>query len=201
MADSFDQFSVFFTSDAAYVAGKEFPLGQFTTDVLNLDDAVLSGINDQIDKFMSAAASIFTEKTVSAVHAAQEKLNAVWDLVFELPLYRELEIDLDKAYHLFSRLFSDQEKWEEALDVDSEGHAMLEDFLNGLEYLPQSLRNFRGQITGMLELYFERLTRRSAGAYAAAYAQYFTDVDAAGGCSLMRRLSRRVFRWRFSLSR
>lgn len=70
MADSFDQFSVFFTSDAAYVAGKEFPLGQFTTDVLNLDDAVLSGINDQIDKFMSAAASIFTEKTVSAVHAA-----------------------------------------------------------------------------------------------------------------------------------
>jgi len=180
VADSFDQFSVFFTSDAAYVAGKEFPLGQFTTDVLNLDDAVLSGINDQIDKFMSAAASIFTEKTVSAVHAAQEKLNAVWDLVFELPLYRELEIDLDKAYHLFSRLFSDQEKWEEALDVDSEGHAMLEDFLNGLEYLPQSLRNFRGQITGMLELYFERLTRRSAGAYAAAYAQYFTDVDAAG---------------------
>lgn len=48
MADFFDQFSIFFSSDAAYVAGKEFPLGQFTTDVLNLDDAVLSGVNDRI---------------------------------------------------------------------------------------------------------------------------------------------------------
>lgn len=162
------------------MAGKEFPLGQFTTEVLNLDDAVLDGIKNRIDDFMSAAASIFTEKTDSAVHAAQEKLSAVWDLVFELPLYRELEINLDTAYHLLPRLFSDQEKWEEALDVDSEGHAMLEDFLNDLEYFPQSLRNFWGQVTGMLELYFERLTRRSADAYAAAYAQYFTDVDAAG---------------------
>lgn len=180
MADSFDQFSIFFTSDAAYVAGKEFPLGQFTTDVLNLDDAVLAGIKNRIDDFMSAAALIFTEKTDSVVHAAQEKLNAVWDLVFELPLYRELEVDLDTAYHLFPRLFSDQEKWEEALDVDSDSHAMLEDFLNGLEYFPQSLRNFRGQVTGMLELYFEPLTRRGTDAYAAAYAQYFTDMDAAG---------------------
>ncbi|MEQ3171144.1 DUF6076 domain-containing protein [Dysosmobacter welbionis] len=180
MADLFDKFSVFFTADAVYVAGRKFPLGQFTTDILNLDDAVLAGINSRIDDFMSAATLIFTEKADSAVHATQEKLNAVWDMIFELPLYRELEMDLDTAHHLFPLLFSDQEKWAEALNVDSEGHTMLEDFLNGLEYLPQSLRNLRGQVTGMLELYFEPLARRSADAYASAYAQYFTDVDAAG---------------------
>ena len=147
---------------------------------MNLDDELLVKINSRIDDFMSAAAEIFTEKTDSAVRSAQEKLNAVWDLVFELPLYRELEMDRDTAYHLFPLLFSDREKWTEALDVDSEGHAMLEDFLNGLEYFAESLRNFRGQVMGMLELYFEPLTRRGADAYAAAYAQYFTDVDAAG---------------------
>ena len=180
MADSFDRFSVFFTPETVYVSGKECPLGQLTTDILNLDDAVLAEIDRRINDFMSAAAAIFTEKPDSAAASAQEKLNAVWDLVFELPLYRDLEMDLDTAHNLFPLLFSDQEKWNEALDVNSEGHAMLEDFLNGLEYFPESLRNFRGQIAGMLALYFEPLKRRGAEAYAEAYAQYFTDVDTAG---------------------
>ena len=42
---------------------------------------------------------------------------------------------------------------------------MLEDFLNGLEYFSESLRNSRGQVMGMLELHFEPLTRRGADAY------------------------------------
>ena len=109
MANSFDQISVCFTLDATYVAGKKFPLGQFTTDVLNLDDELLVKINRRVNKFMSAAAGIFMEKTDCAVRTAQAKLNAVWDLVFELPLYRELEMDQDTAYHLFPLLFSDQE--------------------------------------------------------------------------------------------
>ena len=180
MAESFDRFSVLFTLESVYVSGKDFPLGQLTTDILNLDDAVLTEIDRRTSAFMSAAAAIFTEKTDSAARSAQEKLNAVWDLVFELPLYRDLEMDLDTARNLFPLLFSDQDKRDEALDVDSEGHAMLENFLNGLEYFPESLRNLRGQITGMLALYFEPLKRRGAEAYAEAYAQYFTDVDAAG---------------------
>ena len=147
---------------------------------MNLDDELLVKINSRVNEFMSAAAGTFMEQTDGAIRTTQVKLNAVWDLIFELLLYRELEMDRDTAYHLFPLLFSDREKWAEALDVNSEGHAMLEDFLNGLEHFTESLRNFRGQVMGMLELYFEPLTCRSADAYAAAYAQYFTDVDIAG---------------------
>ena len=57
---------------------------------------------------------------------------------------------------------------------------MFEDFLSGLEYFSESLRNFRGQIQGMLELYFEPLSRRNREAYAEAYAYYFTDMASAG---------------------
>ena len=57
---------------------------------------------------------------------------------------------------------------------------MFEDFLSGLEYFAESLRNLRGQLDGMLELYFEPLSRRSDEAYAGAYAAYFTDMAAAG---------------------
>ena len=58
---------------------------------------------------------------------------------------------------------------------------MFEDFLSGLEYFSESLRNIRGQLDGMLELYFEPLSRRNTDAYAGAYTAYFTDMAAAGG--------------------
>lgn len=41
----------------------------------------------------------------------------------------------------------------------------------GLEYFAESLRNFRGQLDGMPELYFEPLSRRSAEC------RLFTDME------------------------
>lgn len=180
MADLFDNFSALFTTDKVFLSGKAFPLGQLTTDILNLEDAVLIEIGRRIDDFMTAVAVLFQKKTDSAAHSAQEKLNAVWGVVFTLPVYRDLRMDMALSYELFLSLFSDKDQWAEALDVTSDGHIMLEKFLNGLEYFTESLRNFRGQITGMLELYFEPLTQRNADAYAAAYADYFSGIDAAG---------------------
>ena len=180
MLNYYEKFSVLFSRDKLYVNGKAFPLGQITTDILNLDGDVLTEIDHRVDAFMTEVARLLKEKTDSAAHSAQEKLTAVWDLVFQLPLYRDLELDRDTSYHMFPLLFSDKEKWDEALDVNSEGHAMLERFLNGLEYFAESIRNFRGQIQGMLELYFEPLSRRGADAYAVAYAYYFTDMEIGG---------------------
>ena len=37
---------------------------------------------------------------------------------------------------------------------------MLQKFLNGLKYIPESLFTFRGQVTAILELYLEPLKRR-----------------------------------------
>ncbi len=82
---------------------------------------------------------------------------------------------------MFPALLSDPGKWAEVLDVDSDGHRMLEDYLSAREYFSESLRNFRGQVQGMLELYFEPLSQHSNEAYAQAYAAYFTDMTAAGG--------------------
>ena len=62
----------------------------------------------------------------------------------------------------------------------SPGALMFEEFLSGLEYFAESLRNFRGQLDGMLELYFEPLSRRSADSYAKGYTVYFTETAAAG---------------------
>lgn len=42
---------------------------------------------------------------------------------------------------------------------------MFEGFLSGLEYFSESLWNFREQLVGMLELYFESFLRRNTKAY------------------------------------
>ena len=178
--NTFDRFSVFFTGDTVFLDGAAFPLGQLTTDVLNLDSEVLTETDQRVDDFISVMWTLLQEKTDSAARSAQERLNAVWDLVFDLPVYRSLRLDTETAWSLFPDLLSDRTKWSEVLEVDSEGHQMFEDFLSGLEYFAESLRNFRGQLDGMLELYFEPLSRHSAEAYAEAYAALFTDMAAAG---------------------
>ena len=185
----FDRFTVFFTGDTVFLDGTAFQLGQLTTDVLNLDSKVLIEVDRRIDDFMVAVWMLLQEKTDSAARSTQERLNAVWDLVFELPVYRNLSLDMETSRNLFPVLLSDRTKWADTLDVDSEGHRMFEDFLSGLEYFAESLRDFQGQIQGMLELYFEPLSRRSSEAYAEAYATYFTDMVAAGALLLQEQFS------------
>ena len=90
---TYDQYTVFYNGDHVYIGGKEFPVGQCCVDVLNLDDAVLDEINQRVRAFVPAARALLTEKTDSAAALAQEKLNAVWDLIFTLPVYRDLSMD------------------------------------------------------------------------------------------------------------
>lgn len=156
--NTFDRFSVFFTGDTVFLDGTVFPLGQLATDVLNLDGGLLTEIGQRVNHFMSAVWTLLQERTDSAARSAQERLNAVWDLVFNLPVYRSLRLNTENARSLFPALLSNRMKWLETLDVDSEGHRMFEEFLSELEYFAESLCTFRGQMQGMLELYFEPLS-------------------------------------------
>ena len=181
MADSFDSFSVLFGKGEVFINGKTYPLGQCTTDILDLDDDVLEELDRHIEKLMPAVQSLLQEKTDSAARSAQEQLSAVWDLIFSFPVYRDLNMDAWTANNLFLMLLSDPEKWAEVQEVGTEGHTMFQKLMEGLEYFPESLRTFRGQVTGMLELYFEPLARRSTDAYAEAFARYYGEMKSVEG--------------------
>lgn len=178
--NAFDKFSVLFWDDHVLIGGDSHPLGQITTDVLNLDEQILRDTENRIAVFLNEAHICLEQKEDSAVFPMQEKLNAVWDAIFTLPFYRELLMDEKTARDLFPTLLTDREKWNEALTEGTEGNKMMREFFSRLEYFAESLRNFRGQIFGMLELYFEQLPRRSSAAYAAAYLKYFQDMASAG---------------------
>ena len=123
-----------------------------------------------------AAVDLLTKKTDSAAAFAQERLNAVWDLVFTLPVYRDLNMDKEVNYHTFQRLMADPEKWAQVQDPNSEGHAIYQRMLLELARFADSLLNFRGQISGMTERYFEPLERRNSDAYAEAYADFYSQM-------------------------
>jgi len=173
---TYDQFTVFFYGDHVYIGGKEYPIGQCCVDVVNLDEAVLNEIDHRVTAFIPAALALLKEKTNSAAVLAQERLNAVWDIVFSLPVYRDLKMDEACNYHTFQRLMEDKEKWAQVQDPASEGYAIYQGMMAGLICFVDDLRRFRQQIVRMTERYFEPLKRRNSAAYADAYSQFYAEM-------------------------
>lgn len=170
---TYDQFTVFFHGSSVFIDGKEFPIGQCCVDVLNLEESVLDELDRQAWEFVPTAQTLLTEKTDSAAISAQEKLNAVWDIIFSLPVYRNLNMDIECNYHTFERLRADEEKWTQVQESASEGYAIYQGMLASLVCFADDLRNFRQQIVTMTERYFEPLTRRNSRAYAEAYSSFY----------------------------
>lgn len=179
--NTYDQFSVlFWEGNVMLGGGASFPLGQVTIDFLNLDVQILQEIHSRVRDFTKEARALFKDKNSGAVIPVQEKLNAVWDVIFALPFYRNLPIDIRTSRNLFPMLLSDKEQWEKAMKDGTEENKSFMEFINKLEFFAQSVENFREQIAGMLERYFEKLPRRNSEAYAEAYTIYYRDMVNAG---------------------
>ncbi len=129
---------MFFYGDHVFIGGKEYPIGQCCVDVVNLDEVVMNEIDQRVSAFIPAALALLKEKTDSAAVLAQERLNAVWDMVFSLPVYRDLKMDEACNYHTFQRLMEDKEKWAQVQDPASEGYAIYQGMMTGLLLCGQS---------------------------------------------------------------
>ena len=173
---TYDQFTVFFYDDHVFIGGKEYPIGQRCVDVVNLGETVLEEINRRVWEFIPVAQALLSEKTDSAASLAQEKLNAVWAIVFSLPVYRDLNMDEECSYHTFQRLMADKDKWAQVQDPASEGYYSYQGMLAGFACFTDNLRRFRQQIIRMAERYFEPLKRRNSNAYADAYSSFYADM-------------------------
>ena len=177
---TYDQFTVFFYGDQVFVGRKDYPIGQCCVDVMNLDESILDEIDRRVRLFIPAARKLPTEKTDSAAVLAQERLNAVWELIFALPVYRDLKMDEACCFHTFRRLMADREKWAQVRDPSSEGYAIYQGMMAGLACFADSIRTFRLQVTEMTRTYFEPLKRRNSDAYAQAYSRFYSDMPSIG---------------------
>ena len=176
----YDQFTVFFYGDRVFIGKKDYPIGQCCADILNLDEAVLDEIDRRVRELIPAAMELLREKTDSAAVLAQEKLNAVWELIFDLPVYWDLKMDESCSYHLFQRFMADEEKWAQVQDPTSEGHAMYQAALIGLILFAEQVRDFRRMINIVTDEYLEPLKHRNSFAYAEAYTDFYAQMFSAG---------------------
>ena len=71
---TYDQFTVFFYGNQVFIGKKDYPIGQCCVDVMNLDESILSEIDQRVRLFIPAARELPTEKTDSAAALEQERI-------------------------------------------------------------------------------------------------------------------------------
>ena len=177
---TYDQFTVFFYGDRVFVGKQDYPIGQCCMDILNLDEAVFDEIDRRVRELVPAARDLLTEKTDSATALAQERLNAVWELIFALPVYRNLKMDEPCNYHTFQRLMADKEKWAQVQDPASTGYAKYQGMLMELISFAERLRGLRQLIDMMVDKCLEALKHRNRSAYAEVYSYFYMQMLSAG---------------------
>ncbi len=174
--DCFEVFSTFFHDKRVFLNGKEYPLGQVTVDVLNLNEQLLDDLELRVTTMIPPVMEFLRHPSKAFANDAQPKMDAVWDLVFALPLYRDLAIDKEPYYHCFAMLLADPEKLSIIRDPTSEQFTGFIQVLDELANLAPGLRLFRKQITFILQQYLEPVKRRNADTYARAYTQFHSDL-------------------------
>ena len=177
---TYDQFTTFFYDGRVYLSDTSYPIGQCCVDIANMDEEVLREIDRRVEKFVPAAWALLSKKTNSAVSSAQKKMNAVWDIIFTMPVYRDLNMATELSYHTLERLYAQKDKWAQVQKAHSEGREMYERMIDDMKRFANRVRTLRLQLRIMTEKYFEPLERRNSTAYGTAYSAVYADMLRAG---------------------
>lgn len=88
--DHFDSFKAVFSAEECMLSGKNYPLGHFAVEALEMDGRLLRRLRNAIMGFKPELEVFLAARTASSAAVAQQKLDAVWTLLNQLPVYREL---------------------------------------------------------------------------------------------------------------
>jgi hypothetical protein len=180
-ADMVHEFTVDFADGEIIANGKRFPLGNFTAEVLNLPHEQIADLCVKSDEFRT----LFDEKFPRAkenpalLSEIQESLNGVLDIVFELPLYRELDLDrtFTKRFMVYFQE-TDPEKFREMcaepLTADAARFFAVLDRIAGIG---QRVYYFNSYVSLVCDDYFEPLQTRSPKSYADAIMRFNLDTE------------------------
>ena len=105
------EFTVHFWNDRIIFDDKNLPIGQITTDVLNLADDNLLSLRCKASETLDFMSKHFFDprikKDLAFVTAVQDKLNEYQDAVLTFPLYAHLNIDSKLTHNTLTIAFKD----------------------------------------------------------------------------------------------
>ena len=180
--NTIQEFTVQFFSDSVSIGGSVLPLGQISTDVLNLGGDVLAKLHQKNNTlFMVVERQLFNpdiKKDAALAEALQLRLNDVLDIVYELPLYRSLAIDREFGKMLFLHAFqSEPELFQRLSDSQSLESSAMVGFLTALKAVVEDGVSFRTYVQVLLDFYYERLKRRNGEHYAVGLYDFLRNAS------------------------
>ncbi len=176
--DFFDYFTVSFDKRESTLGHQWFPLGTFAGEALNLDrSASFHPIDLKVQELKKAFTIFLSSRSPSSAAVAQEKMNELWSVLGELPVYSHLYMGNSSASYLIEYLRDHPEQMDEMATRGSELNTVYTRWLEKLEGLTESLRRFQKHVSWMLEDYFKKLPSRRPDSYAKAYALFRRDTE------------------------
>ena len=86
--DYFDSFTAVFGPKECMLNEKRYPLGHFAVEALEMDGSLLWKLRDAIAEFKPELEVFLAARTVSSAAVAQQKLDEVWAVLAQLPVYK-----------------------------------------------------------------------------------------------------------------
>ena len=165
------EFTVQFFADSVSIDGTILPLGQVSTDVLNLNYEELLALYRKSNLlFLEYGRGVLdtgVKKDAAFAETLQSRLNDVLDIVYELPLYRTLDIDREFGRSLFPDTYQHENKTFQNLFVSNSIESMaLVGFITSLDLSSAEAVSFCAYVQVLLDNYYERLKRKNSEHYA-----------------------------------
>lgn len=178
--NSIQEFTVLFWDD--HVIADNIPLGLISTEVLDYPDHKLLELRRQLNSLMELMKTkLFhpdIKKDLVLVTAVQHKLNEVLDYVFEMPLFRLLDMDKVLAKSMLVTAYENYpEEFQQMIIPGTPENTIFIEYLLKLVSIPDELHSFKTYTASLLDLYFERLKQRSKESYAVGVYDFFSNTQ------------------------
>lgn len=179
--DMVHEFTVHFADDTVIVGGKPFPLGRFGVEILNTPDEVLLDLCKKSDDFLALLEKIFSQATKIPALASelQESLNRIFDVLFTLPLFREL--DLDRAFTKEFLKRAEVDDIQKMLTIGTKESGLFFEMIKRITDTGRPLCNFKSYVNLIADDYFEPVEKRNPSEYTKAISKFNRDSEKLNG--------------------
>lgn len=180
--DFFDEFDVLFSDSTSIIAGQNNVLGHYATQTLRMDTRLLRRIDAAIHDFKEEFHIFLSARDATSAAVAQEKLDALWSLIGQLPAYDLLQKYDHSASQLILYMRRHPDEVDDMLTADTGRNRMMKRWLEKLDNLTKPIDLFIRNTTVMLADFFEELPSRRSEEYAKAYSSFRRMITRAFEC-------------------
>ena len=175
------RFTVLFWDDFVMLDGTILPVGQCVTDLLNVEGDALLALREAYVDFAKAFGERLCQADAQAdmalVTEMQEKMNIVWDAIFELPPYRYLKLDKESSRQmLLAAHMHFPAEFSKMIVPCTDENVVITELLLKLQRIFPDVVSFKTYISVLLECFYERLRTRSAENYAVGVYSLLSDT-------------------------